>query len=300
MHTYQKLRKQYASFRIFFLNRYTSLYARAGIVLALSISIFVGLSLYTTDSWAILGATIIFLAILPIIFLLLTIMTTLERVRRSLVFDDTQMQCLAKLYWDIKPRVSLPVFRNSALGVDTCVMFTRVVRQNSPSVIVELGSGSSTVLGGYLREQGLCENLISVEHDSIWAENTSMMLAEHELQSLVDLRVAPLEKVELSGVEYEWYCQDSLEDIVFIDLLMIDGPPDQMGLGARFPGLEILGGRVRPGGYIIVDDCIANRWKELVVTWARENGFTILPQYNNEKGTMLLRRPLVGRTAENG
>jgi predicted O-methyltransferase YrrM len=140
-----------------------------------------------------------------------------------------------------------------------------------PKLVVECGSGSSTVLiAACLRQLGQ-GRLIAVEHDATYARRTESLLTFHGLNEVARVVEAPLVKQSIDGLVFEWYSdafrQHILEDI---DVLVVDGPPGATGPRARYPAVPLLKKALSPKCVILLDD--ANRTDEQWIgkKWAEE------------------------------
>lgn len=119
-----------------------------------------------------------------------------------------------------------PLDAHSAAEID------RYLAVRRPRNIVELGSGSSTVvLARYAAATGA--RLTILEHDARYAAKTGRMLAEAGVeQSSFALHVLPLVPWTMPGVgmtEAPWY--DGAEKVLTpeVDFVLIDGPPERLG-----------------------------------------------------------------------
>jgi hypothetical protein len=91
--------------------------------------------------------------------------------------------------------------------------------RESPRVIVECGSGLSTVImGNYAKYSGA--RVVSLDHDRRFATQTAGLLSQHNLSEFVDLRT-----VDLAGSP-PMYQTDLPDGIEFV---LIDGPPEATG-----------------------------------------------------------------------
>ena len=162
--------------------------------------------------------------------------------------------------------------------------------EERPRLVVECGSGSSTVLmAACLRELGQ-GRLIALEHDARWAGMTESLLASRELDEVARVVEAPLEKRAIDGLEFEWY-SDVLEQHIDgdIDVLVVDGPPGATGPRARYPAVPLLKEALSPTGVILLDD--ANRTDEQWIgkKWAEELGGSA--EYRTQgNGSWVIRR----------
>jgi hypothetical protein len=177
---------------------------------------------------------------------------------------------LLALYGD-DGRELLPAPSGWALSPHVLALVLRLVRTRPDlETVVELGSGVSTSwVARELRRRG-SGRLVSFEHDPGYAATTATQLAAAGVQSVVDLRCAPLAEVELEGEEYRWY--QGYDDVPEVGLLLVDGPPAATGVQARYPAGPLLLGRMAMDGLVVLDDVhrpdegvIVERWLRLEV-----------------------------------
>ena len=145
-----------------------------------------------------------------------------------------QVEAITNLSAMLPTSEVLPATRGWAASPDLLlVLVDRVITQR-PSLIVECGSGASTLwLALALRRFGIDGRIVSLDHDPVFADKTRGFLARHGVSDLVDVRDAPLEDFSLAGGTYSWYARRAWEDLAGIDLLFVDGPPAATG---RAPG----------------------------------------------------------------
>jgi glycosyltransferase involved in cell wall biosynthesis/predicted O-methyltransferase YrrM len=145
----------------------------------------------------------------------------------------------------------------------------RYVLLNQPKVIVECGSGASTMwIGRALRRVGQ-GRLISLENSADWVAIVNGML-QHEGLSSVNVRHAPMEPVKVALHEQPWYSVSALADVDEIDLLLVDGPPGRTSKLARYPAVPVLRDKLRPGATVMLDDCHRRDEKETMRRWLAE------------------------------
>src|SRR5690606_37828407 len=123
---------------------------------------------------------------------------------------------------------SLPPLRGWAASPDVLLRLHEYVRFQKPKVVVECGSGCSTlVLADALRQNG--EGiLVSLEHSSKYGKMTQVLVEREGLDKWVSLRVDDLKAWEGSHLNdgkseaVNWYSITSLIDIKGVDLLFVD------------------------------------------------------------------------------
>jgi predicted O-methyltransferase YrrM len=150
------------------------------------------------------------------------------------------------------------------------------VTTTRPGKIIELGSGTSTlVIAAALKQLGV-GRFLSFEHDHAYLEKTRDLLQVCGLQEHVELIFAPLEEMELEGETYRWY--DLPYDLIDhmagrggLDLLLVDGPPAATNRHARYPALPRLRDYCNESTLVLLDDAgreeeqeILGRWDELL------------------------------------
>lgn len=153
-------------------------------------------------------------------------------------------------------------------GEEAAFLF-HLIRRQRPKLIMELGSGSSTVLfAAALRANG-SGRIISIEHDSAHARQTAALLEQAELSDRVELVLAPLADVTLNGRTFQWYGLDPRLATLSekIDLLFVDGPPGKVQSLSRFPALPMLAPHLSPRAVVIVDDGAREDETQMVELW---------------------------------
>src|SRR5262249_30932670 len=156
----------------------------------------------------------------------------------------------------IRFRHPLPRMRGWGISPDFALILVSVIREHKPRIIVELGSGISTILCGYALESLGTGKLISLEDVAVFAEITSRVIQLHELSAIVQVCHAPLREVKLESATWNWYdvaCLKGIEEHT-VDLVIVDGPAGDLGDLARYPALPVLQQWIRPGALILIDD----------------------------------------------
>jgi predicted O-methyltransferase YrrM len=167
--------------------------------------------------------------------------------------------------WAMEPRLG-------ALIVET-------MQRRRPRLMVECGSGSSTILTAEVLRRFGSGRLISIEHEPGFAEETRTRLLERGLESWAEVITAPLVERDVDGVKYVWYDVDIGKHIDGeIDLLVVDGPPRRASPLARYPAVPVLRTHLASGCIILLDDGnrpderrIARMWTKLLGARARHD-----------------------------
>jgi predicted O-methyltransferase YrrM len=179
-----------------------------------------------------------------------------------------EVEALTQLFQRIKPRAPMPSSGRWALNPTGLLQLVWLIEQRRPAIIVELGSGTSTVWMGYAVEQAGGGRLVSLEHLPEFADRTRKLVDIHGLDKLVEVRDAPLRP--LQEATSLWYALDALGDLQEIDLLFVDGPPGPTGPQARYPALPVLSDRLTDGAIVVLDDASRADEAAIVERWCAE------------------------------
>lgn len=199
--------------------------------------------------------------------------------------DSTrQTESLVHLY-ERYPQVKLPMPNTGGFAIDSQALahLLTVVEERRPRLILELGSGTSTIWLGYLcRSFG--GQLVSIDHLEHYLSLTRSAVDRHELNDVIDTRLAPLETTECDRKSFDWYSQAAMADLSEIDMMIVDGPPAATGPQARYPSLPKLIARLAPHATVVLDDAHRNDELKIVDSWLES-----FPEFQHiEKGTSRL------------
>lgn len=215
-----------------------------------------------------------------------------DAIHREIFNLFRQLESLGGLYVAVRPEIQLPPTRDWAASPDLLLYLYTSVRALRPRLVLECGSGVSTVVLAYALRANGSGQLISLEHLAEYRETTLSWISDHGLDSWVDVRLAPLSQVRIAGELWPWYSIDQLPEAQ-VDLLLVDGPPGTTRQQARFPALPILADRLSPGALVILDDTyrsqeasVAEKWGDLYPDWQVID----LP---HEKGTVAFKNESV-------
>jgi len=212
-----------------------------------------------------------------------------------------QLEALQNLSAVLPASEMLPATRGWAASPDLLAVLVDLVITERPALVVECGSGASTLwLALAMRRFKINGRIIALDHDPVFGGTTRDFLARHDVRDLAEVRDAPLESFSLDGHTYSWYARRAWEDLTGIDLLFVDGPPAATGHQARYPALPLLSGSLSPAATIVLDDLVVPDMQEVLRLWldaSPDFGSEILPL---EKQAAVLRRSKPGGEGESG
>lgn len=204
-----------------------------------------------------------------------------------------QIESLFSIFSLIKINHPLPLMRGYAVAPDFANTLISLIKEQKPKLIIEAGSGVSTLISAYCLQSIGKGKVISLDHEKNFADLSSKNLLEHELQDTGTVIHAPLTKININGKTWLWYDIKEVFEVIknkSIDLLVVDGPPWNTQDLARYPALPILIDLLSENAMILVDDADRKDEREILNLWMKQfNGFE-LELLKSDSGTAILRR----------
>lgn len=190
--------------------------------------------------------------------------------------DYEQYVAWTELREYLAPGPFMPPLRGWAASPDVLRVLVRHIDRLRPELVVECGSGASSVWLGYALRRAGAGRLVALEHEARYAELSRELVTAHGLDDIVEVRHAPLVRTESGTVTVDgeevpvadrWYDASVLADLEGIGLVFVDGPPKATGLQARHPAVPVLLPRCTEDAVIVLDDAgrederaIGERW----------------------------------------
>jgi predicted O-methyltransferase YrrM len=159
------------------------------------------------------------------------------------------------------------------------------IEEHRPRLVVEFGTGASTLVLARALQRAGGGTLISFEQHGDFVDATRNWLADYGLHA--DLRTAPLGPSP-DGWPGLWYDHGPIPP--GIDLMLIDGPPWVVHPQTRGAAVSLFD-QISPGGTVMLDDAarpgerlVARRWRKL------RPDFNFELDKSGTKGTLIGRR----------
>lgn len=249
------------------------------------ICIAIGLYIFSGTS------AIVFLFVLSTFFLIITLFHIYRLIKEEIEHLQYKNQCLQEIYTLLNPRAPLPSMTGWAATPELAVLTMKSIQKYRPETIVEIGSGVSTLISAYsLQKFDIDGQIISLDHDGIFAQKTVDELNLHKLSEYVDLRVAPLENIRIENKEWKWYSESQLTFQKTIDLLLVDGPPVKTQTNARYPAIPILYNHLAEKSVIIIHDSDRKSESESIENWLSTYKDLTAEYHSTEKGITIIKK----------
>ena len=203
-----------------------------------------------------------------------------KELKTSMWQSYRQTEAMQQLLSLLKFSAPVPPTRSWAASPDLLLTLAQLVRKHNPKLVVELGSGVSTLV---VAKAG-AKKVISIDHSGEFAELTREVLKEHKVRG-VEIRIAQL-KAHISGVD--WYDTEVIKDLKRIDLLIVDGPPGSKNPEARMPARAEFIAKLSPKAVIVIDDVNREGERKLAESFAKALPNHVLTIYPHEKGTAVI------------
>ena len=203
-----------------------------------------------------------------------------KELKTSMWQSYRQTEAMQQLLSLLKFSAPVPPTRSWAASPDLLLTLAQLVRKHNPKLVVELGSGVSTLV---VAKAG-AKKVISIDHSGEFADKTREVLKEHKVRG-VEIRVAQL-KAHISGVD--WYDTNIIKDLKRIDLLIVDGPPGSKNPEARMPARAEFIAKLSPKAIVVIDDVNREGERKLAESFAKALPNHVLTIYPHEKGTAVI------------
>ncbi len=262
------------------------------IVIILCLSFLVG----SIIGWLLIHQAILLFSLAAVVALLI-IVTYIENYRgiqyalQQSENNYRQTESLFYLFSTMRFQHPLPAMRGWwAISPDFANIIIALIREYKPRLVLEAGSGVSTLITAYsLREIGK-GSVVSFDHDERFAAISAANVKKHGLQDIATVIYAPLKEVVIRDKTWLWYDTEQLCNLGPIDMLIIDGPPGIIQRLARYPALPILFPLLSENAVVLLDDAFRADEREIVRRWLKEfDGFS-LEEIDVEKGAAILWR----------
>lgn len=169
-------------------------------------------------------------------------------------------------------------FHGWPISPDIAFFLVNKIIENSYDLILEFGSGSSTLLFAkalkvkYNNSKHMPKQ-VAIEHNKKYLNKTKNILALDDLEKNVQLVLAPLKEMEYHNQYYKYYdCKDVFKNFRKKNykkiLVLVDGPPGATNKNARLPAIKYILEYLSDAEIdIVLDDAYRNDEKDTIKIW---------------------------------
>ena len=212
-------------------------------------------------------------------------------MQKEAAVNYRQTEALFNLHSNLGLRRPLPQMKGFTVFPDFAALLVGLIKETRPKLVVELGSGVSTVIAAYCLEELGSGKVLSMEHETKYAAVTRRHLRTHGLERYAKVIHAPLEELNLGGRSWKWYDKSKFRGINNIDMLVVDGPPGPLQKLSRYPALPVLAAKMAPGAVVVLEDAKRKDERQIVKMWRTEFKDIGYEFVDTHKGAAVLRRP---------
>jgi hypothetical protein len=173
------------------------------------------------------------------------------------------------------------------LRAEAMKLVAQIVAEVRPRLVLELGSGSSTVLlARQCASLGGEARVVSVEERPLFAARTSRLLRHHNLLDRVSLVVSPVVRTRIG--HWRGYCYEMSDSGVAsamagnqAELVLIDGPMSAWTMrgDCRYATLPLIRRWLTNSAIVLVDDADRRQERDIIERWTAERLFQPLRSY---------------------
>jgi predicted O-methyltransferase YrrM len=203
-----------------------------------------------------------------------------NELKKSISNSYYQSEAYAQLIQLLDFKSALPATRGWAASPDLLLTIYETVKKINPSLVVELGSGVSTLVAA----KSGARKVVSLDGSKEYAAKTRELIKEHRVRG-VDVRFAALLPY-VNGLT--WYDVSVIKDLKKIDLLIVDGPPGNNNPESRYPALKEFKDKLSPRAVVILDDVNREGERKLAEDFAAALPNHELTILNHEKGAAII------------
>lgn len=201
-------------------------------------------------------------------------------VKKNSMIVYRQTEAFIQLFHLLDFTAPIPATRSWAASPDLLLTIAETIKKYRPGLVVELGSGVSTLVTA----KSGARKIISIDNSEEFGGKTAALIKDHKVRG-VEVRIAPLQPYANGST---WYDTTKIKDLKKIDLLIIDGPPGSKNPDARYPALAEFKDKLSAKAVIIIDDVKREGERKLAEDFAKALPNHKLVILDHEKGTAVI------------
>lgn len=208
-------------------------------------------------------------------------------VKKEMLNAAQQLEAFLGIQSFLNHGERLPGMHGWPISPDFALYLIELIDSNDYDLILEFGSGTSTVLIaktlariGRLHHGKPATVQVAFEHLEQYHAQTLDNLKQSQLAEAVQLVLAPLQPYQApNGKTYSYYsCHATMTEVIQLlpatdlkVLMVVDGPPAATGPHARYPAVPAVLAELKSARIdILLDDYIRDDEKEIAQLWLKD------------------------------
>jgi predicted O-methyltransferase YrrM len=203
--------------------------------------------------------------------------------------DYRNVESLFSVFSAIKPGQPLPKLNEgNELSPEFAKTLISLIGEQKPKLVLELGSGISTLIAAYALKRIGKGKIVSLECDRKREKITKDYLAKHKLTKFAKIIYAPLKRIKIGGKYWDWYDRSKIKTGP-IDLLVVNGPQGKREM-IRYPAMPTLYKKLSKKTAVLVNNTKKENERGLFELWLKEFKDLELEEIESKQGIAILRK----------
>lgn len=201
-----------------------------------------------------------------------------------------QIQNVLNLFALADIQAPMPPARDTTWSPGALSVVLAHLLEEQPELVVECGSGSSTVwMALVARRCGIRTRIVSLESDDNQRDQTIALAQSQGVSDLVDVRKAPSTEVGVGDRLQPWCDPKTTDDLHDIGLFVVGRPRDTANSQERYSELTVLLGRMAADAIVVFNDADRLDEQGVLSTWLSANPGLVEELSPSEEGVAVLR-----------
>lgn len=211
-----------------------------------------------------------------------------SRIGRQLEDVYAQQMAADNVRAQLEGRPRLPRMAAWAILPDFADLVLKEAKEQPAELVLECGSGASTVLlATFFKARG-SGRVVSLEHNEAYALATMERVRREGLDAHAEVLYAPLVPVTQAGKTWLWYDTSRLGASKEFDLAVVDGPPGDIQPLARYPFFLAVADRLKDGCIVLLDDAKREDERRCIKAWSDAGAVSRVDIVDTERGAARL------------
>jgi len=213
-----------------------------------------------------------------------------RELKKEIKAVNWHTESLFSLFSILQPVFPLPSMNGWAAYPDFLNLICLQILTRKPTLVLEIGSGISTLITAYCLKRNGRGRVIALDHLDRYADETRELIRMHGLSGFAEVCLAPLKETVIGSETWLWYDMEGVKPGGQIDLMIVDGPPGVTQYMARYPALPLMYSNLSSNAIIVLDDGGREDEKKIIERYLTEYPSFDFRYIDLEKGAFLMTR----------